>query len=290
MDVAGLFSGSLPLIDSVARKVCARRGVMGADAEDFASSARLALLENDYAILRSFQGRSSLSGYLAVVFDRLLNDQRVHTLGKWHPSRAAEHIGPAAVMLEKLVVRDRRTIEEALPIVRGVDASLTRADLESMLSRFPDRIPRPRAVSLDDDTSPARIVAASDRADARALDNETRRLAGVAAETVRRTLARFSLEDRMLVRFHYGAMMSIADISRMMRLPQRPLYRRIEAVLRQLRAALESAGVDGRSAIELVGSVTAEMNFGLEIDDAMENVPNRPSQVVQMTATGEDSP
>src|SRR5438477_7896350 len=148
MDVAGLFSGSLPLIDRVARSVCARRGVSGGDAEDFASTARLALLENDYAVLRSYEGRSSLAGYLAVVFERLLMDQRVHALGKWHPSRAAEHMGPVAILLEKLIVRDRRTIEEALPIMRGLDPSLTRSDLESMLSRLPDRIPRPRAVSF----------------------------------------------------------------------------------------------------------------------------------------------
>jgi len=261
---------------------------MDSDAEDFASAARLALLENDYAILRSYEGRASLEGYLAVVFERLLMDQRAHALGKWHPSRTAEHMGPAAVLLEKLVVRDRRTIEEALPIVRGLDASLTRDDLESMLARLPDRHPRPRPVSIDD-VVPERTPAASDHADARALENEARRLATTAGVIIRRALARFSLEDRMLIRFHYGAGMSIADISRMMRLPQRPLYRRIEALLRQLRQALESAGVDNRSAAGLIGAVAEEMNFGLE-DDDMENTSARPSQVAQMPAAGEDSP
>ena len=288
MDVAGLFHGSLPLIERVARSVCRRRGVIDSDVEDFASAARLALLENDYAILRSYEGRASLEGYLAVVFERLLMDQRAHALGKWHPSRTAEHMGPAAVLLEKLVVRDRRTIEEALPIVRGLDASLTRDDLESMLARLPDRHPRPRPVSIDD-VVPERTPAASDHADARALENEARRLATTAGVIIRRALARFSLEDRMLIRFHYGAGMSIADISRMMRLPQRPLYRRIEALLRQLRQALESAGVDNRSAAGLIGAVAEEMNFGLE-DDDMENTSARPSQVAQMPAAGEDSP
>jgi RNA polymerase sigma factor (sigma-70 family) len=289
MDVAGLFNGSLPLIDRVARKVCARRGVTGGDAEDFASTARLALLENDYAVLRSYEGRSSLAGYLAVVFERLLMDQRTHTLGKWHPSRAAEHMGPVAILLEKLIVRDRRTVEEALPILRGIDPSLTRGGLESMLSQLPGRAPRPRAVSFDD-VSPEWSPPAPDRADARALDNEARRMAAATAEIVRRELAAFSREDRMLIRFRYGAMMSIADISRMMRLPQRPLYRRIEALLRQLRGALESAGVDGRTAVDLIGTATAEMNFGLEDGDFMENVPTRPSLVAQMPAAAEDSP
>jgi hypothetical protein len=55
--------------------------------------------------------------------------------------------------------------------------------------------------------------------------------------------------------------MSIADISRMMRLPQRPLYRRIEKVLMTLRRALVDAGID---ATAIPGLVSHEMNFGLE--------------------------
>ena len=35
----------------------------------------------------------------------------------------------------------------------------------------------------------------------------------------------------MLIRFRFGSSMSIADISRILRLPQRPLYRRLEALL-----------------------------------------------------------
>jgi DNA-directed RNA polymerase specialized sigma24 family protein len=66
----------------------------------------------------------------------------------------------------------------------------------------------------------------------------------------------------MIVRLRFVSGMSVADISRMMRLPQRPLYRRIESALEQLRRALTKAGVDARTAAELIGSSSAEMDFG----------------------------
>ena len=53
--------------------------------------------------------------------------------------------------------------------------------------------------------------------------------------------------------------MSIADISRMIRLPQRPLYRRIEALNQRLREALLAAGLHAASLMELIGS-DAEMD------------------------------
>jgi RNA polymerase sigma factor for flagellar operon FliA len=42
----------------------------GVEADDFASHPKLKLIEDDYAILRKFQGRSSLRTYLTVVIER----------------------------------------------------------------------------------------------------------------------------------------------------------------------------------------------------------------------------
>jgi hypothetical protein len=80
---------------------------------------------------------------------------------------------------------------------------------------------------------------------------------------IRDTLAALPLEDRMIVRFHYGESMTISDISGLLRLPQRPLYRRLESLLRRFREALTGAGIDARDASDLIGSLTREMDFGL---------------------------
>ena len=72
-------------------------------------------------------------------------------------------------------------------------------------------------------------------------------------------------EDRALLQFRFAESMKISDISRMMRLPQRPLYRRIEALLDRFRASLAAAGVDGSAALGLLQKTSVdELDFGFE--------------------------
>ena len=90
-----------------------------------------------------------------------------------------------------------------------------------------------------------------------------------------------------MVRFRFGSGMSIADVSRMLRLPQRPLYRRIESLLGRLRAALLAAGLDAGALSELIGAAVSEMDFGLA---AVENPPIRPSPHEERPQPAEQSP
>lgn len=258
MNVAELFESSLELIDRVAATVCRRAGVFGADAEDFASSVRLALMDDDYAVLRKYGGRSSFAAYLAVVIQRLLLDQRMHAHGRWRPSREAERFGPAGIALETLLCRDRRSLDEAFPIVRALDPALTRERAAEMAARFPARVSRPRTVELFDDAP----VAAATAADDRVAEAERGKLSAETARVVRQTMAALPDEDVMILRFRFGSGMSIADISRMLRLPQRPLYRRLESLMARLRAALDEAGLDSGDVAALIGE-GQEMDFGL---------------------------
>ncbi|HYR28824.1 MAG TPA: sigma-70 family RNA polymerase sigma factor [Thermoanaerobaculia bacterium] len=261
MDAAELFGANLALIERVARGVCWRKGLRGADVEDFVSAARLALIENDYAILRGFSGRSSLATFLAVVFHRHLADQRIREYGRWNASRDAERLGPAGVLLESLLVRERRPLDEAVPIVLAHDPSLTRDDVAAMAERLPHRVPRPRPVAIDEsETAP---YASADRTDADVEAGEVRALSARVSAIMRGVLGNLSLNDRTLVRLRYGLGMSIADVSRMMRLPQRPLYRRYDILLQQLRSALLAAGVASDEAMAMIGTAANELDFGL---------------------------
>jgi len=166
------------------------------------------------------------------------------------------------VLLESLVRRDHRSIEEALPLVQAVDRSLTRERIEATLRQIPERAERPRPMPLDDAVS---AVATSDETDALALANEARPLSGRTNEVVRETIAALPQEDRALLQFRFAESMKISDISRMMRLPQRPLYRRIEALLDRFRASLAAAGVDGSAALGLLQKTSVDaLDFGFE--------------------------
>src|ERR1043165_8030166 len=128
MDCQELLRSTLPFVERLARFVCRNAHVVGADVEDFASTVKLALIEDDYSILRAWEGRSSLATYLTVIMQRLLANERFRTLGRWRPSAEATRLGDAAVQLEMLLVRDERTLADAIPIVRALDATLTAGD------------------------------------------------------------------------------------------------------------------------------------------------------------------
>lgn len=256
-----LFRENLPLIERVIAGVCRRSGLRDADAEDFGSTVKLALIENDYAILRGYEGRAPLGAFMAVVVQRLLSREWVRLRGRWHPSAEAERNGDAAVLIEKLTARDGRALDEAIEIACNVIPSLDRARAREIAARLPARAPRLKLVPLPEHETQ---FVASDAADSRAIEADTRRLSERAAQVVRATLSGLSLQDRMLMRLCFGAQMSIADAARILGIPQRPLYRRIEALLRQLRGALEREGISSAAMEEVIGAGASEsLDFGL---------------------------
>ncbi len=222
---------------------------------------KLALIENDYAILRGYEGRAPLGAFLTVVVQRMLSREWIRLRGRWHPSAEAERSGASAVLLEKLMVRDGRSLDEAVAIVRNVDPSLDVKRARSLAEGLPLRFARPRLVPLPDD---GHEFVAPDAADSRANEADARKISARAAKIVRETMATLPLQDRMLIRFHFGAQLSIVDAARLLGVPQRPLYRRIEALLRQLREALEREGLGAAAVEELISAGGSEsFDFGL---------------------------
>jgi RNA polymerase sigma factor for flagellar operon FliA len=253
-----ILEANLPLVDRVAGRVCARARIFGADAEDFASHVKLALIDDDYAILRKYEG-GSLATFLAVVIQRMLIDVW-RARGRWKPSAEARRLGPAAEALETLLVRDGRSVAEAIPALQTIDASLTPAAVESLAARLPPRLPPPRSVAIADDA--ADFFAGPAASDERIRAADARRTSDHTTRIVRAALAGMPLEDRMLIRLRFLSSMTIADISRVMQMPQRPLYRRLEALIAGLRRELASAGIDAAALADVIGNPEEEIDFG----------------------------
>src|ERR1700720_4289002 len=68
------FLGHLKLIEEVVSHACRRPHLNREDAEDFAGQVPCKPIEDDYAGLRKFQGRSSPKTYLTVVINNQLLD------------------------------------------------------------------------------------------------------------------------------------------------------------------------------------------------------------------------
>jgi RNA polymerase sigma factor (sigma-70 family) len=257
-----LLQANLRLVERIVGRVSRRAGLQGADAEDFHSAVLLALIENDYAVIRKYEGRSSFGGFLSVVVEHRLLDWRIAERGKWSVSAEAQRLGPAAVALERLVARDGRPLEAALPLVQAIDPSMTLAAAEAVLARLPVRTMRPRPVGVED-VDPD-LFASHERADERALAADETRTANEANRVVRGHLDALPEEDRALLRLRFAGGLSIADISRAMHVPQRPLYRKLETLLARLRVALRGARIDAGAVEDLLGAAGGmHLDFGL---------------------------
>jgi DNA-directed RNA polymerase specialized sigma24 family protein len=97
--------------------VCRRQHLRNLDAEDFAQDAWLHLLEHDGRRIRRFTGESSALTYFTRVLTNLWVDQRRHADGRWRPSAVAKLQGPVGLDLERMVLVEGLTLEQAVQTV-----------------------------------------------------------------------------------------------------------------------------------------------------------------------------
>src|SRR4051812_31620451 len=132
-----LLEANFALVGRVVTFACRRYRFDLDDAEDFRSVVHMKLVENEFAILRSYASRSSLSTYLSIVIQHWALDYRIHEWGKWHASAEAKRLGAVAVELEQLLYRDGRSIEEAFPFLAVKHPGMTLDELRKLAARLP---------------------------------------------------------------------------------------------------------------------------------------------------------
>ena len=256
-EAAELLVSNLALVERAIAFTCRRHRVSADEQEEFAATVKLRLVENDYAILRKFEGRSSFAAFINVVVHRMLLDYRIHHWGKWHPSAEAKRLGNVAVELERLLLRDGRSLDEAFKVLRRSDPSLELRALQELADRLPQRPAKPRLVALeeaesvgDDDTTELALQHAplSDRVSA----------------LVREYIGSLEPHDRLVLQLRFDAGMTVADIARSLQLDPRKLYRSIEARLGELRRALEAEGVAAEEAAALIRDRSVVLDFRLD--------------------------
>ncbi len=239
--VEHLFLEQLPAIERVIGALCRRHGLSADDAEEFASSTRLKLIEDDYAVLRKFRGESSLPTYLTVVIARLLQEHRIARWGRWRPSAESRRRGNVAVRLETMVRRDGLRLDEAAERLRTAgETALSDRELAALLSELPIRPPlRPIEVMSESVPEAPAIEQADDFIERDDLAREQRDVQAALAEA----LAELNPEEQVIVRMRYWEGLSVADAARALGHEQKPLYRRLERAIDQLRACLEKRGL-----------------------------------------------
>jgi RNA polymerase sigma factor (sigma-70 family) len=226
-----------------------RSGLPEHEAEELRSWAVFKLVENDYRILASWEGRSSFSTFLTVVLVNLVRDYRIHVWGKWRPSAAALRQGAEAVLLERLCVRDRLPLDEAIERMRTEHrVSLSRAELERM------------AVPLRRNTERRRVseeellrIPVDGQVESRVEDCERARIEERLRELLAPLLQSLPAQDRLLLKLHYWDGLSMAAISPVLGRPQRELFSVRDKCLKKLRQNLEDGGLSSDQVRRLPG-------------------------------------
>lgn len=253
LNASELYLSHRALIERTAAAICRRNHVSAADAEDFVSATHLHLIDQDYAVLRAYQGRAEIGAFLHAVIRRLFQDWRNAQWGRWRPSAAVCRLGPVAMQLETLLVRDQRPLQEAIEVLHtNHGVAETSAQLMALAATFPPRAMR-RFAAIDDVPEPA-----DESGDeyATAAATVERRESQVAAAHVSRSLDEvlrgLGAQDQLILKMRFENGAAISTISRVLGLEQQPLYRRVDRLLAAVRASLERAGVDAAVAREVV--------------------------------------
>jgi RNA polymerase sigma factor (sigma-70 family) len=251
VDYERLLVKNLPLVDGVVRTIARRHRLSADEADELASSVRLKLVENNYEVLRKFEGRSQLRTYLIAVVQRMFLDERNARWGKWRPSAQACRLGPVAVLLDQLTTRDNLTFDEAVQAIaaRFGDA-VSRAQLEEMHVQLPARI---RRRFVGEDALEAMPAAGRDgEALVEAADRE--RSGDLIERALSAVLEQLDAEDKLILRLRFCQNMNLARIAELLAQAPKPFYRRVENLMRVLREALQSQGVSEADVAAVVGN------------------------------------
>jgi RNA polymerase sigma factor (sigma-70 family) len=249
VDYQRLLLDHLDLVDQIVRTIGRRRHLSAAEQDDFASFVRLRLVDDNYAILRKFQNRSTLWTYLATVIERLSLDFCAEKWGRWRPSAMADRLGHVAVLLERLVTRDSHTIEEAMEIVRtNHNVASTHAELRRIWDQLPVRV---RTTEVGEEAAAA--VSSPDSSESFVEDADRQKRIERLQRTLATAFAQIAAQDRVLIALRFDQDLSMVEIAKLTGSSVPTLHRRLDKSVKQLRLALTGAGFDPREVANLIG-------------------------------------
>ncbi len=269
-----IYLQKLSTIERIASFVARRNHANQDEVEEFTQDVCVRLIENDYAIIRKFRNRSSISTYLTTVISRLFHHWRIAQWGKWRPSAEAMRLGPKAVVVERLLTRENYSLDETVKILMTrSDSPYTLGEIEAIYLRLRPRLPRPKVVS--DDHAAEGIAAESD-ADEQLETRDRERAARAAAEAIDDAMPSIKRRDQLILQMRFRDALKVPQIAQRLHLDQKWVYKRLEQLCRVLRKRLEAAGVRSGDVVTLLDRGDQDLRFDF-LHDPRENGDQGPS-------------
>lgn len=257
MNYERLFLEQLHVIEEAVKYVGRRYHLSADELQELAADIRVKIISDNYAVLRKFEGRSSLRTYLVTVVHRHFLSARVAAWGRWRPSMQAQRLGPVAVKLDQLLTRDGLSLDEAIQAL-GMNGQVpsTEAELRDLAAQLPTRTRRTMLQGSDHLAELEDPAPGPDAVFARAAGlTQADRIDGA----LRAALEELAPDDRLIVRLHFYERMKLAQIARLLQRAQKPLYKQLERIMDGLRRTMKSRGVDEALVLTLVGDPELEL-------------------------------
>lgn len=249
-----LYSEHADTIESVLAYTRRAHRLSADDGDEFSSWVRLRLLEDDCAILTKFRGLSSFKTFLVTVLQRLFLDWRIKEWGKWRPTADARRLGPVAIELERLVLRDHIEFDQAAETLISKGIATSRDECDRAWAELPRRPARQRTGE-----QALHTVASSAMSRDPILVDEQLASAGRARVALADAIPGLSPQEQLIIRLRFQDGVTVARIARLIGEEQKPLYRRIEQILGRLRTTLTAAGVTAEEVRDLLGNPVVEL-------------------------------
>ena len=255
-DAKQRFLQHLPLVQKAAASAARRGGCAPQDIEDFVAAVQLKLIDNDYAVIRRHRGQSSLSTYLVTVVHRAFQDWRHQKWGRFRPSSAAKRLGPVAVHLETLWIRDGMDLDAAVTstLMGPFRGEVTEDVLREMASQLPQRS-RPTEVS--DEALEEQAAEDTASADQRLHDRDRKATAEKVYRNLKRAMVELEPKEQLILQMFYADGCKGSVIARTLGMEQRELYTHKDRGIRHLRRAFDAEGLTWDSVRDILGWVEA---------------------------------
>lgn len=237
MSACPLAPADFIVLCDVIRYVTRNSGLAPADAEDFAQTVHLKLLERNYAPLTRFSGRSSLRTFLTVVVKRLLLDWRNASYGRWRPAAESRRHGEDAIALDRLIGRDGHPAAEAIAILEHRQDAPCPDTLRALAARLSTRrrfelLSVEDVQTLGDCKFQDPIEAANQSADHRRT-----------MDALRQAYQTLDAADRRILRLRFKDNMTITAIAALLGTPVKPMFRQVQRILNTLRRELAASAI-----------------------------------------------
>ena len=218
-----------PHVERLVQDIARHYHLASHEIAEFTTVVERTLERNDYELLRAFDRRSTWETYLSTVLTRLFFDFQLGLWGQWRPSAVSTALGPAAMLLEELVLRDHLPLADATELMRTTHrVDLSRHRIQSLA----------RELGLPREFGPHDAAIAPEGAADSAAANDPAIHAALSD-----AIALLSPEDRLLLAMRYVDRQPITRIAKVLKAAPRPLQRRVEQAKEVLRTSLLTQGI-----------------------------------------------